>query len=316
MDYLVLPNTDLKVSRLCFGCEPIGGTDWGVVSDNDSIKAIHKALDLGITFFDTADVYGLGHSEEILAKALGLYRKKVVIASKVGMRWHNNLKSGRATIVKDSSPKYIVKALEGSLQRLKIDCIPLYQIHWPDNNTSFEDTFETLKKCRQAGKIHYFGVSNFTLSQLKEVTIDYEIITAQHEYSLLARQCEKDIMPWCHTSNIGTLAYGVLAQGLLTGKYNQGSLFDVNDRRHRLPNFDSARLIDNQKVVQKLQDLARERGVSPSQVAIRWAIDNPNLSCVIIGAKTSDQVYDNASAFTWKLSQQERIYLDLPVLSG
>lgn len=308
MDYLLLPNTDLKVSRLCFGCEPIGGTDWGIVSDDDSINAVRKALELGVNFFDTADVYGLGHSEEILATALGEDRKDVVITTKVGVRWQKG--SERARTVKDSSPDYIVSALEASLRRLKIECISIYQIHWPDPNTRFEETFETLRKCQQAGKVKYLGVSNFTQAQIEEIFSQYSIVTVQCEYSLLARHCEKDILPWCHNAGIGTLAYGVLAQGLLTGKYNQDSQFSTNDRRHRLSNFDSTKIGVNQNIVHRLRKIAQEKSVSPSQVAIRWAIDQPNLSCVIVGAKTSEQIADNAAAFNWRLSSEERSYIE------
>ena len=168
MEYVRLSGTDLVISRVGFGCEPLGGTDWGHVGESDAVAAVSRALDLGISFFDTADVYGLGRSEEILSRALGKRRKDVVIATKFGVNWHRGPKEGRAQTFFDCSSRRAIEALEGSLRRLRVDCISLYLVHWPDPNTPIGETMQTLMKCREAGKIQHIGVSNFPVSLIRE----------------------------------------------------------------------------------------------------------------------------------------------------
>jgi len=164
MEYKKLGETDLEISRIGFGCWAIGGHGYGKVDDNESIEAIKKALDSGINFFDTADVYGFGHSEEILGKALGTQRNDVIIATKFGINWKEN-----GHTFKDCSAKRVVKAVENSLRRLKIDTIPLYQIHWPDPNTTLQETMGALIDCQKSGKIRYIGSSNFNAGLIEQI---------------------------------------------------------------------------------------------------------------------------------------------------
>jgi myo-inositol catabolism protein IolS len=293
------------VSRIAFGCEPMGGNDWGVVNDRESFAAVKRALDLGVNFFDTADVYGLGHSEEILSEALGSRRKDVVIATKCGVNWEES-PGHRARTFCDSSPAHVVSALEASLRRLKIDCIPLYQIHWPDPRTPIAETIEALDRCRNAGKIRYFGVSNYSAKQVRQAHLIRPLASVQMEYNLIDRHAEDDLMPCCRELSIGSITYGALAQGLLTGKYDQGSVFGCNDRRSRLAHFNRDVIGSNLRVVERLREVGRQYGKTPTQVSIRWVLENPLVKSVIVGIKTTYQLEENLDALGWTMAPEER----------
>ena len=301
MEYVKLNNTDLLVSRFGFGSEPAGGTDWGKVDDRDSIAAIQKAVERGINFFDTADVYGLGRSEEILAEALGRDCQKVIIASKFGVNW-NVVPGKRAKTFFDGSPARVLEALEGSLRRLRLDCIPLYYIHWPDPNTPIADTMETLIKCKEAGKIRFIGVSNFSAELVRQAYSIHPLATVQTPYNLLQRQAELDLLPCCDELGVGAVAYGPLAQGLLTGKYGPDAKFGDDDRRSRLSHFQKETLKSNLTTVERLKVVGKQYEKSPAQVAIRWILDHPSMSCAIIGVKNTDQLEENLGAMNWTLA--------------
>jgi aryl-alcohol dehydrogenase-like predicted oxidoreductase len=303
LEYVKLDNTDLLVSRFGFGCEPAGGTDWGKVDDHDSIVAIRRAVDLGVNFFDTADVYGLGRSEQILAEALGPDCRKVIIASKFGVNW-NVVPGNRARTFFDSSPARLLEALEGSLRRLRLDCIPLYYIHWPDPKTPIADTVEALIKCKEAGKIRYIGVSNFSSEQIRQAHAVHSLATVQVPYNLLQRQAESDVLPCCDELGIRAVAYGPLAQGLLTGKYGADAKFDSDDRRSRLSHFQKETLKENLASVERLEVIGKQYEKKPAQVAIRWILDNPSMSCAIIGIKNAYQLEENLGAMNWTLAPE------------
>ena len=226
MDYIRLGMTDLRISRIGFGCAPMGGYDYGKVIDDESIKAVRKALNSGINFFDTADIYGLGHAEEVLSRALGNDRHKVVIATKFGLAWD---KEGNVT--RDCSPNRVVAALESSLKRLKIDTIQLYQIHWTDSVTPIEETIGALLKCQQEGKVKYIGFSNVEPQLIEKAQKIGKIDSMQSSYNLLNRLAEREILPYCHAANIAFIAHSPLARGYLTGKYDEGQSFTATDTR-------------------------------------------------------------------------------------
>jgi aryl-alcohol dehydrogenase-like predicted oxidoreductase len=305
LEYTTLSNTDLRVSRVGFGAEPLGGTDWGSVNVSEAVAAVARARDLGITLYDTADVYGLGRSEELLSKGLGAYRHEVVIVTKFGVSWRASDSGGRAKTFFDASRTRVIEALEGSLRRLRVDCIPLYLIHWPDNKTPIGETLEALQQCREAGKIRYVGVSNFPPPLIREAHRYQSLAAVECQHNLIDRSAELDILPCCRELNISVLSYGPLAQGLLTGRHSKQATFPENDRRHRLPHFQTAALEKNILAVSRMKSISDRYGRSLPQMAIRWALDTPGISCTIVGAKRPSQVEDNAGAAGWQLTADD-----------
>jgi myo-inositol catabolism protein IolS len=301
MEYTALGSTDLSISRISFGCWAIGGHGYGKIDDRESIRAIRKALDLGINLFDTADVYGFGHSEEILGKALGKDRQQVVIATKFGVAWDS---TGR--VYRDCSAKRINEALEGSLRRLKIDCIPLYQIHWHDGKTSIEEIMTTLENCQKSGKIRYIGCSNFSIKLIQEACKTKKIESNQMLYNLVNRDLEMDMAKCAQVLKISNLTYSVLARGLFSGKYDLYSQFGSNDTRKQDKDFRGKRLKTNLKIIDKLKETAIYYDKTPLQVAIRWVLDNPYVASAIVGIKTIGQLEENTGAVGWKLKSTDR----------
>lgn len=298
MEYKKLGLTDLDVSRIGFGCWAIGGHGYGKVDDRQSINAIRAALDLGINFFDTADVYGFGHSEEILSRGLGSSRKDVVVATKFGVAWDRN-----GNTYHDCSPKRAVEALEGSLRRLRLDCIPLYQIHWHDNVTPIYETLEALRKCQESGKIRYISCSNFSIDLVREAIKVHRIESLQCLYNIIQRDTERDMAECHHQFNLGIIVYGLLARGLLSGKYRLGSQFGENDTRSKCELFKGENLKKNLNFVETLKRIGLLYGKTSAQVAIRFVLENPVVTCAITGNKTREQVEENVSALNWKLKQ-------------
>lgn len=309
MECVRLSRIDLIISRVGFGCEPLGGADWGYVDESDAVAAVSRALDLGINFFDTADVYGLGRSEEILSRALGERRKDVVIATKFGVNWHKGPTTGRARTFFDCSPRRTIEALEGSLRRLQVDCIPLYLVHWPDPKTPIGETMQALMKCREEGKIRHIGVSNFPASQIREAHQAADLSAVELPYNLIDRRCEAEVLPLCRELGLAVIAHGPLAQGLLTGKYDLNSRFGQDDRRHRLPHFQGKALVEHLRIVDRLKEVGERHQRSPAQVAIRWLLDYTSVTCAITGAKSPPQIEDNVGAVGWSLAQDECRYL-------
>ena len=305
MEYKKLGLTNLAISRIGFGCWAIGGHGYGNVDDQESIRAIQKALDLGVNFFDTADVYGFGHSEEIASKALGQKRDKVVIATKFGVDWDKNGKT-----FKDCSAKRVVEALEGSLRRLRIDCIPLYQIHWHDQKTPIEDLMEALLKCRDAGKILHIGCCNFSKDLILRASNILRVESYQCLYNLAKRQHENIIKYSSEKLNISVFAYGVIGRGVFSAKYNKDSRFGEKDTRITDPDFQGAQYNKNILIAEKLSEIGRKYGKSSAQVAIRWVLENPNIISAITGVKSKKQVSENVGSIGWSLDQSDMGVID------
>lgn len=301
MEYKIIGNTDLLVSRIGFGCYPIGGWDWGKVNDQDSINAVRSALDLGVNFFDTADIYGLGHSEEVLSKALKQQRKKVIIATKGGLKWDNHKKIR----VYDLSAKYLFSAVEQSLKRLGLDCILLYQIHYPDPNVAIEETMGALEKLKEQGKIRYIGVSNMTAELIREYLRYGRIESVQLRYNILDYQTDEAIFSLCKKNNLSVFSYGSLAQGLLTGKYNRDSHFEENDHRSRDSHFQSNKFFANLTVVEQLKEIANKYGMTCAQLAISWILHNQDIATALVGVKNPKQIEQNVHAFNWGLEDKD-----------
>lgn len=302
MEYTTLKNSDLKVSRICMGGCPMGGYGWGEVQENELIDAVHAALDQGITFFDTADTYGLGQSEITLGKALGEHRKDVIVASKFGVR------AGNGKTVYDNSPEWIREALQGSLKRLGTDYIDLYQIHYRDNITPISAVVATLEDLKKEGYIRYFGLSNIHQEDLKELQPYVgKFVSFQDEYSLACRKNETDMLMIADQMKLTPLTWGSLGQGILTGKYDKNTVFDSNDRRSRdiYVNFHGKKLLKNLEIVEVLKKIAKEHEKSVASVAIRFILDYLPESVVLCGAKRPSQIIGNAEGAGWSLNNDE-----------
>lgn len=299
MEKTQLGNSDLYVSRLGLGGCPLGGHGWGDTDDNNSIQAVRAALDSGINFFDTADVYGLGHSEELLSRTLGDERHNVIIATKFGVR-----RDKQNNFVKDIGTKYLREALEASLRRLRLECLPLYYVHWPDGKTPVEEAIEELERCRQEGKIHAIGVSNFSSDQIQSARAITEIACVQVQLSLVDTDALA-LAPVLHETEAALVTWGSLAQGLLSGKFDVNSRFEANDRRSRYDNFQGEKFSRNLKTVEIVKQIADKLGKTPAQVAIRWLLDTTIVGSVLFGAKTPSQVHDNVGASDWSLSDED-----------
>lgn len=293
------------VSRLGFGCWATGGHGWGTIDDHEAIAAVKCAFYRGITFFDTADVYGFGKSEERLCRALGNHRHDVIIATKFGVRWDKNGKTW-----KDISPSYMRKALEASLRRLKLDCIPIYYVHWPDGKTDLSDILQAMADCKQEGKIGAIGISNFSAEQIKEAVKIAPIHAFQTRLNLLERKALYDTLPLCKANNIDFISWGSLADGLLTGKFLKESTFSDNDHRRRNPQFQELQYLLNLKKVEKLKRLASARNVSAAQLALRWLLDTTGVGSVLVGAKSPIQIEENIGALDWRLTNGEYDQID------
>ncbi len=284
---------ETKLSPICFGCEPLGGTDWGDVEIDDIKNAIHKSLDLGINFFDTAGIYGLGLSEERLSKILGEQRHDVIIATKGGLSWKNNETSTRAIVTRDSSPKAIRRDVESSLKRLRLEVLPIFFVHWPDDNILIKETFSELMKLKDEGKIKSIGCSNFSSKQVQQACSVSQVDYLQMPVNILDRPINKNISDICFTNEIKIIAYNALANGLLTGKYDKNSIFPINDRRSRLPLFKGSQYLHALDQIENLKIEAAKKNISLLQYAIKWPLMQKNVHSVILGIKNPKQIEDN-----------------------
>jgi len=301
MEFGRIGGTDCIVSRLGFGCGAASNYDYGLLDEAAWIDGVGAALDAGVNFFDVADVYGFGHAENLLSRALGDARREVIVATKGGLRWDDN---GRVT--RDASPKWIVRALEGSLRRLRLDEIPLYQLHWPDPQTPAEETLDALNRCQKQGKIRFIGLSNFSLTDIQRLQGKHRIDSLQVPYNLLCRDIEKDILSWCETTKISVLAHTGLARGLLAGRRALGSQFGVNDTRTRSPYFSDNGRVEKQSLLSELEHISERTGHSVSSISLRWILDEPRVSAVLVGIKSRKQLNENLDALDWSLTSSDR----------
>lgn len=284
-----------KISDFVFGCEPLGGQDWGKVNVSSIEKAIIKSIELGVNFFDTADVYGLGLSEKRLQKILGSKRHDLFISTKGGVAWKKQ-KNKRAITFFNSKPDYIQSAVEASLRRLKLDSIPLYYIHWPDPKVPLAKTFNKLQMLKELGKIKYLGCSNFSSSQIKEASKYAKIDFCQLPANILIGLPSKNILSICKKNKIKIVAYNVLASGLLTSKFNESTSFQKNDRRSRTPEFIGKKFSENLDKVQKITDKIKDQNLSINQFAINWIMKQKQINFTILGIKNRNQIIENINS--------------------
>lgn len=301
-----LGNSDLQLTPIGFGAWAIGGGNWefgwGPQEDNESIAAIHCALDLGVNWIDTAAVYGLGHSEEVVGRALKATSHKPLVFTKCSMRWGSDRKIYRS-LKADS----LAEELEGSLRRLDVERIDLYQIHWPNPETEIEEGWEALEKLRQQGKIRWIGVSNFSVEQMKRAQKIAPIASLQPPYSMLRRAIEEEILPFTQANGIGVINYSPMVSGLLTGKMTaeRVAAFPADDWRRRAVEFNEPRLSRNLKLVELLREIGAAHGVEPGVVAVAWTLHNPAITAAIVGGRSGEQVEGLAPALTFRLADAE-----------
>lgn len=295
-----IANSDLTFTRIGFGCEQMGFHNWGDIDANEISKAVQGAIEKGVNFFDTADVYGLGKSEQNLGKLLGKKRKSVHIISKFGVRFNN---SNRFF---DNSPEWISNALHSSLKRLNTDYIDLYQLHYWDEKTPFDSIYDSLNKFKKEGKIRAYGFSNVHKRNISLQSIFFrESSLFSYESSLVERQNDELIKEL--NKKMPFIAYGILGQGILTGKYNKNSIFPQNDRRGTVKygNFHGKKLINNLHIVDELNQLSKKYNFSPSNLAIRYILDYFQNSCTIIGFKNQNQLEDSLNSFNLQFDQND-----------
>ncbi|MBA7503845.1 Aldo-keto reductase YhdN [subsurface metagenome] len=298
--------TDLNLSNIGLGTWAIGGSgwkfSWGPQDDRESISAIHRALDLGINWIDTAAIYGLGHSEEIVGKAIRGLRDKPIIATKCG-----RLGDRKGNLFGRLKKESIRSEVEASLKRLKIEVIDLYQIHWPEPDEDIEEAWTTLGDLIKEGKIRYAGVSNFNIKQLKRVQPIHPVASFQPPYSMLERGIEGKILQYCSANNIGVIVYSPMQKGLLTGKFTRERVQNLPEDDHRRidPRFQEPELSVNLKLVEDLRPITEKSGRTLAQLAIAWVLRHPEVTAAIVGARRPSQIEETVVAGDWVLSKED-----------
>lgn len=303
-----LGNSDLQITPIGYGAWAIGGGSWefgwGPQDDQDSIAAIHRALDLGINWIDTAAIYGLGHSEEIVAQALKQRSDRPYVFTKCSMIWND-----RSEISRSLNANSLQQEVEASLRRLQIETIDLYQIHWPNPDSEIETGWATLSKLQQSGKVRYIGVSNFSVEQMQRAQAIAPITSLQPPYSLVKPDVELEILPYCHQHNIGVIVYSPMQSGLLTGSMTAERIANLpeNDWRKRSSEFQEPRLSRNLALVDLLQQVGLRHHCSAGEVAIAWTLRHPAVTGAIVGGRNPKQVEGTIGAAEVCLSDSELV---------
>lgn len=316
MEYRKLGTSDLEVSAITFGAWAAGGWMWGGTERKDAVEAIRASYDLGVTSIDTAPIYGQGLSEEIVGEAIkGLPRDKVQILTKFGMRWDlekgdfafssKNNDGSEIKIYKYAGKESIIKECEDSLRRLGTDYIDLYQIHWPDVTTPIQETMEAVADLIQQGKVRYAGVCNYNAAQMKEAAKYIDLVSNQVPYSMVKRDIERELVPYCLDHDKSILAYSPLERGLLTGKMAPGYKFAEGDHRASLYFFTDENLKRTNEFLKKIQPLAEEKNATVGQLVIRWTIEQPGITIGLVGARNAEQAVQNAEAIKIDLTNDE-----------
>jgi len=295
--------SDLHLTEVGLGTWAMGGPweyGWGPQDDDEAIGAILTALETGINWIDTAPAYGLGHSEELIAKALKQVSKKPLIATKCGILW--NEKKEKVTCLKRQS---IREECHASLSRLGVEVIDLYQIHWPDPDEDVEQAWEEMAVLVAEGKIRYLGVSNFTVEQIKRVQKIHPVASLQPPYSMLHREVEDELLGFCAKNDISVVAYSPIQRGLLTGKFSAERLAALapDDHRRRSADFQEPRFSATLELVEDLKKIAERHGRTCAELAISWVLRRPEVTAAIVGARRPQQILETAPAWDWKLSQ-------------
>jgi aryl-alcohol dehydrogenase-like predicted oxidoreductase len=313
MEYRQFGRTDLRVSAIGFGCWEIGGT-YGRIDETQFQQAVQRAIDSGINCFDTAEAYGMGVSEQALARALGTHRRDVIVVTKFGVGYDE------APNRRDSSRQRVMASIEKSLRNLQTDHVDVYLVHWPDINTPFEETMRALDDIVRQGKARYIGVSNFRLEQLEACMQLRRIDVVQYAWNMFDRRMQSEIFPYCAAKELGVMAYGSLAYGMLTGSFHADMQFDESDWRSRSGNLGSLNLFRtlfgpehfprNLKAVEELKTLAKGYRKTLPQFALRWTLSNPVVSTALVGFRQPTEVEENLGALEWTISAADMAAVD------
>jgi len=300
-----LGRTDLHLSTVGLGTWAMGGPweyGWGPQDDDEAIGAILTALETGINWIDTAPAYGLGHSEELIGKALEQVSEKPLIATKCGILW--NEKKEKVTCLKRQS---IRDECHASLERLGIEVIDLYQMHWPDPDEDVEEAWEEMAALVAEGKIRYLGASNFSVEQIERVQKIHPVVSLQPPYSMLHREVEDELLDYCGKNDIGVIAYSPIQRGLLTGKFSAERLARLpqDDHRRRNPDFHEPRFSATLELVEHLKKVAERNGRTCAELAIGWVLRRPEVTAAIVGARRPQQILETAPASDWGLSEKD-----------
>ena len=310
MEYRPFGQTGLQVSAIGFGCWEMGG-GYGSIEESEVIGAIHRALDLGINCFDTAEGYGKGKSEALLAKALGDRRKDVIVVTKFGVGYENDRLKGR-----DSRRSMVHAAIDCSLKALNTDYVDVYLVHWPDRATPFDETMQALEEIVQQGKVRYVGLSNFAPDEIKTCMETRRVDILQYSCNLFDRRMAKWIFPYAHEHGIGVMTYGSLAYGLLSGAFTEETTFEEEDWRRRGGSNMSLKLFApevfkrNVRAVNELKAIAEGLGKKLPHLALNWVLSNPAVSVSLVGARRAAEVEDNMGAIGWKLTDDVKAEID------
>jgi len=309
-----LGNTEMEITPIGFGAWAVGGADWkfgwGAQDDEESIAAIRRALDLGVNWIDTAAAYGFGHSEEVVARAIAGMSEKPFVFTKCGL-----VPTGDGGAREDISRASIHAECEASLRRLQVDVIDLYQIHWPaDDIAQIDEAWAAMDELVQAGKVRHIGVSNFNVAEIERAQAVAPVSSLQPPYSLVKRDVEDEILPYCHRHRIGVIVYSPMQSGLLTGAMTRerAAALPANDWRSRNPEFKEPKLTRNLELVERLRAIGLRHGLSPGEVAIAWTLHNPAVTGAIVGGRSARQVEGVIGAARLELSETEFFELEEP----
>lgn len=321
MNKITLPGTDLKITSLTFGAWAIGGWFWGGAEENESIRAIESAIDLGMTTIDTAPVYGFGQSEEFVGKAIKGKRDKVEILTKFGLRWDTISKQLHFENTKDNfgntisiyrlgTKESIIKECEDCLNRLGTDYIDLFQQHWPDDFTPFEETMEALEILKTQGKIRAGGVSNYSAQQMTEANGFFHLTSNQVPYSMVSRNIEDELVPYSIKNNKAIICYSPLQRGILTGKITPDYKFGEGDHRPTTPFYKEPNLSKINFFLNEIKPIADSKNATLAQLVINWTLNQPGITCVLVGARNENQVKENIHAAEISISEEEMIFIN------
>jgi aryl-alcohol dehydrogenase-like predicted oxidoreductase len=307
MERTKIPDVPLDASRVGLGTWAMGGWQWGGTDDDESVRTIHTALDLGINLIDTAPAYGFGHSEEVVGRAIAERgrRDEVILATKGGLERVGDL------LYRNGTRRQLFEEVEVSLRRLRTDYIDLYQVHWPDPATPIEETAEAMRDLQRAGKVRAVGVSNYSIDDMERFSHATRLASDQPPLNLFERKAQTDALPWCRAHGIATLTYGALCRGLLSGAIDESTKFQGDDLRKQDPKFQPPRFAQYLEAVTLLDRYAHDRfGKSVLALAVRWVLDQPGVSVALWGARHPGELSPLGDVFGWHLDEEALLYVD------